>query len=276
MNHDYLRPIICGCDPDMSREAMSSYMADYPAFMESPFQCKEGFRGDTLQSCGWTFGSGNKFSTEFNPNLRSYASLFSAEEVELINEFRFGYHCKANFAVLPAELNRWRGRRGPNSRWGKGQCDYFDIFLTLIRSYYLKLELPEKAQFYILKHKRWMDWFGKGEEGWRAFVDYYRLNPYVTLSYEVKDLFADPVSYRRADCNELTGSHHGWDFCLPLCSADGKKADLAVGKERAVNYAGNSLWIWQERSKLLVKRRIYSCKTTAVVLAYEGKKNRIK
>lgn len=252
-NNDYLKPVVSNVDPDMSREALASYMLDYPDFMETSFKCKEGFRGDTLQSCGWTFGKENKFAEQFNSKSRSYSPLFTPEEIKIINQFRRGYHCKANFALMLGEHNLWRGgfKAGFNDNYGKGQCDYFDIYLNLIRSYYLKIKISVNAEFYILKYQEFFDWFGTNEVGWRTFIEYYRFLPYVNIKYEVKDLFAVPSIYQKVDCRELVGSYHGWDFALPLCSADNSEVSLMTGKQRALNYALNSLWIWEERSKLL-------------------------
>lgn len=252
MRNNYLRTITSAGDPDMSREAMSSYMIDYPDFMESSIRCVQGFRGDTLQSCGWTFGSQNKYTKEFNPLLRSYGRLFNEEEIKVIDKFRLNYHCIANFAVLPQQINIWRGafREGYNDNLGNGQCDYFDIFLNIVRSYYLGINIPNEARSQILKQEKWLDWFGKEEKGWSAFISYYNFNPYVNSAYEVKDLFAMPCTYQKTDCKELLGVHHGWNFSLPLCSVDGKDVDLVIAKQRALNFVQNSLWIWQERSKL--------------------------
>ncbi len=251
MESQYLKNIISVNDPDMSQEALDSYTLNYPDFMENG-KCKDGFRGDTLQSCGWTFGKQNKFVAKFNPRLRSYGRLFSNEEIKIIEKFRLNYHCISNFAVLPQHLNIWRGlfKEGFNDNWGNGQCDYFDIFLNLIRSYYLNIVMPDDAKNQILKHKEWLDWFGEKEDGWRAFVDYYRFLPYVNSLYEVKDVFASHCSYQKKDCKEIVGSYHGWDFCLPLCSKEGKRISLEVAKQRAMNYVENSLWIWEERSRL--------------------------
>ena len=123
--------------------------------------------------------------------------------------------------------------------------------VNLIRSYYLRIKISANAEYYILKYQEFFDWFGKDEKGWRSLVEYFKFFPYVNVKYEVKDLFAVPSVYQKVDCQELVGSYHGWDFALPLCSEDGREVDLITGKERALNYVLNSLWIWKERSKLL-------------------------
>ena len=256
-NNDYLEPIVSNVDPDMSREALMSYMHDYPDFMDAPFKCKSNFRGDTLQSCGWTFGKENKFADKFNSKLRSYSPLFTPEEVQTINRFRRAYHCTANFALMLEEHNLWRGgfKKGMNDNHGRGQADYFDIYLNLVRSYYLRIKMPASAEFYILKYQELFDWFGSGDVGWKNFVEYYKFHPFVNVKYEVKDLFAMLVIYQKVDCHELVGSYHGWDFALPLCSADGSEVSLMTGKQRALNYVLNSLWIWEERSRLLIRNQ---------------------
>lgn len=255
--NEYLENIKCTGNPDMSYEARRSYVEDYSDFMKDSYECVENFRGDTLCSFGWTFGGLNKTSIKFNPKLRSYGRLFNEEEIEIIEEFRLNYHCKANFAVLPYKLNIWRGafKEGTNDNWGNGQCDYPDIFLGLIRSYYLGINIPEIARKHILEYADWLDWFGRGEDGWQHFVNYYKFIPYVNEAYEVKDLFAMPNVYQKKDCAELVGLHHGWDYCLPLCSIEGRNVDLQTGKQRALNFAKNSLWIWEERSKLLIAHK---------------------
>lgn len=256
-NNDYLEPIVSNVDPDMSREALMSYMHDYPDFMDAPFKCKSNFRGDILQSCAWSFGTENKFSDKFNSKLRSYSPLFTPEEVQTINRFRRAYHCTANFALMLEEHNLWRGgfKKGMNDNHGRGQADYFDIYLNLVRSYYLRIKMPASAEFYILKYQEFFDWFGSGDVGWKNFVEYYKFHPFVNVKYEVKDLFAMPVIYQKVDCHELVGSYHGWDFALPLCSADGSEVSLMTGKQRALNYVLNSLWIWEERSRLLIRNQ---------------------
>lgn len=251
--NQYLQNITSEKDPDMSDEARVSYMLNYPEFMDDDNKCKNGFRGDTLQSCGWTFGKANKFSNKFNPKERSYGRLFNEEEIKIIDKFRLNYHCIANFAVLPQQLNIWRGaiKEGLNDKLGHGQCDYFDILIDIIRSYYMNQSMPLNAKTAIFKHKEWLDLFGRGEKGWRSFVDYYNFTPYVNHLYEVKDLFAMNSSYKKTDCQEIVGVHHGWDYCLPLCSSNGAIVSLEIAKQRALNYAENSLWIWEERSKLM-------------------------
>lgn len=251
MGNQYLKNITSTSDPDMSQEAMDNYILNYPDFMENG-KCKKGFRGDTLQSCGWTFGTANKFAIKFNPKLRSYGRLFSEDEIKIIDKFRLNYHCVANFAVLPQQLNIWRGayKEGFNDNLGNGQCDYFDILLDIIRSYYLNRAMPQDAKMEISKHKEWLDWFGKGDEGWRTFVGYYNFTPYVNSAYEVKDLFAKHCSYKSNACQEIVGVHHGWDYCLPLCSSNGAIVSLEIAKQRALNYVKNSLWVWEERSNL--------------------------
>ena len=76
-NNDYLEPIVSNVDPDMSREALMSYMHDYPDFMDAPFKCKSNFRGDTLQSCGWTFGVHWPASHAYLSSSRPVKNLFS-------------------------------------------------------------------------------------------------------------------------------------------------------------------------------------------------------
>ena len=62
--------------------------------------------------------------------------------------------------------------------------------------------LPFDAKTAIFEHKEWLDLFGRGDKGWRSFVDYYNFTPYVNSSYEVKDLFAMNCSYKKTDCQE--------------------------------------------------------------------------
>lgn len=214
-------------------------------------KCKPGVRGSILQRAGWTYGKENKFAERFNPKTRSYLRVCTDAEIEIIVRFLREYHCQANYGVIVEEHKVWRGtfKNGLNDSYGKGQCDYFDIYLDLIRSYYLGNEIPTESRYYILKYQEFFNQFGEGEAGWRHYVKEFEFQPYLNQSYEVKDLFARPSIYQKADCSEIVGRHHGWDFALPLCSADGSEVSLLTGKERALNFALNSFWIWEARMK---------------------------
>lgn len=253
----YLKEIVSTADPDISPEALAFYFSHFPRYMSAPAEVRVGFRGDTMLSLGWTFGSGNK-TGPFNRRLRSYLPLFSEADVALFMRFRSGYHCRANLVVIPEQLNIWRGMRkkGTNDEWGRGQGDYFDLFISQIRAYYLSLPLPpdgkeeEGVERRLSRERDWLDSFGEGERGWRAFIDYYCLQPLIDpQSGAVKDLFAPPEAYAGNACPPV-GTFHDWDSALPLCGTD----DMAVGKERALSYAENSLWVWSQRAELLCRR----------------------
>lgn len=61
-------------DPDMSRKAIESYVLNYPDIMEGE-HCKKSYRGDTLNSVGWTFG--RQTNGKFNVRLCTYSRFFT-------------------------------------------------------------------------------------------------------------------------------------------------------------------------------------------------------
>lgn len=134
-------------------------------------------------------------------------------------------------------MNLWREAISIdlNDHFGIGQCDYFDIFLDLVRSYYLDLNLPKVARSQLLNHQDWFNFFGVGEEGWYTFVDYYHFKPYVNYKYEVKDLFASYEQYSKKDCTEIVGTYHGWDYCLLRCGKENRTVPIIEAKNHAYN-----------------------------------------
>lgn len=70
----------------------------------------------------------------------------------------------------------------------------------------------------------------------------------ITCPSNTKDLFATYEQYSKKDCTEVVGTYHGWDYCLPRCSKEDKTVPIIDVKNRADNYAVNSLWIWKERT----------------------------
>jgi len=96
------------------------------------------------------------------------------------------------------------------------------------------LNVPEDARNQFLNHQDWIYFFGNGEEGWYSFVDYYHFNPYVNNKYEVKVLFAPYEQYSKKDCNEVVGTYHGWDYCLPRCSKDDHTVPITDAKKSCI------------------------------------------
>ncbi|MBP1576436.1 MAG: hypothetical protein J6A68_02775, partial [Oscillospiraceae bacterium] len=213
-------------------------------------------RGDCINSLGWTFGAKNKEGS-FKSYVRPYTRLFTKEDIELFYQFRKRYHSKSNFIILPRGLNKWRGEyRGcDNDNYGYGTCDYFDILLDLIRKYYFQEPMSTRMRSYVDPYKNWLNTYGCGESGWRAFIKRNYLMPFVNDKYLVKDIFADNNSYKNNECDELIGRHHDFDWCLPRCSKNGEEILLNKAKERVVNYMKNSLWIWDERSNILIQTK---------------------
>lgn len=136
-------------DPDMADEAIAFYECRYPWFRQLG---EKGIRmrGDTMNSFSTTFGKCNRETdSELRvledgkprkdgkpPWKRGYTkALFeNAETKEQVLRFRRLYHCLANFCVLPAFLNCWRGGSSGNELPPMG--DYMDIFLEAVRRYY--------------------------------------------------------------------------------------------------------------------------------------------
>lgn len=252
---EFLKNIISCQDPDMSKEALDFYKVFFQQYMGSDGKIKKSYRGDCMMSIGWTFGVRNK-EGDFNKSCRSYTRLFSDEDTNLFYKFRGCYHSKANFIVIPHKLNIWRGelRYGDNDNEGFGSCDYFDIFLKLIRKYYLKNELlPRTMENILCTYINWLNDYGHGETGWKNFIEKNYLNPLVNINYEVKDIFAEHKIYRSEDCKEVVGAHHDFDWCLPRCDKTRNVIDNETARKRVVNFMQNTIWIWNERADILSK-----------------------
>ena len=71
--------------------------------------------------------------------------------------------------------------------------------------------------------------------------------------YKFKELFAPYEQYSKKDCTEVVGTYYGWDYCLSRCDKEDCTVPIIEAKNRAYNYAVNSLWIWRERNILLQK-----------------------
>ncbi len=250
---ELIENIISDCDTDMSDKALKFYEYFFKKHFYETKKMNPYYRGDCINSLGWTFGKNNKEGS-FKPCERSYTRLFTTDDIKLFYKFRKMYHSLSNFIVIPHELNIWRGeyRENDNDNYGHGTCDYFDILLGLIRKYFLQEAMSIRMQKYVEPYKNWLDSYGYGESGWITFIKQNYLMPFVNDAYLVKDIFADNSSYKSNDCNELIGKYHNFDWCLPRCSKNDKEISLNTAKERVVNYMKNSLWIWEERSNILL------------------------
>lgn len=238
---ELVEQIISTVDEDMSEQAKRFYNHYFPALTK---ELTEGYiRGDTLCSLGWTFGSLNKGEKPFDI-CRSYTKSYDEKNIELFYIFRKRYHSLANFCVWPADLNTWRGYFD-----GRNQGDYVDIFLDLVRSWYLN---PEKLPTYVFKkfqkHKNYFLRFGQHETGWISFVEDNYFASFCNTNHEVKDIFASPTEYKKADA-PVVGAYHfyGEENVLPGSTEDPKQASL--------NYIYNSIYVWDERADELLERR---------------------
>ena len=250
----FIKNVVDDCDPDMSEEALKFYREFFTEYFDETNNLNLYYRGDCMNSLGWTFGKENKEGS-FKPYKRSYTRLFTQEDIELFYKFRKQYHSKSNFIIIPHGLNIWRGecRQGDNDNNGYGTCDYFDILLGLIRKYYYQENMNKRMLKYIEPYEKWLDSYGDREVGWKTFIKQNYLLPFVNENYQVKDIFANESIYKNNNCNELLGEHHDFDWCLPRCSKNGEEVTLEVAKQRTVNYMKNSIWIWNERSVLLLE-----------------------
>lgn len=225
-------------DADMSDEALLFYNYFFPEFKKD---IPKTMRGDTMCSLGWTFGSENKYKNDF-VRCRSYTKSFNPEEIKIFNSFKKGYHSLANFWIFPRNLNRWRGY-DDNSYDGKNQNDYFDIFLNLIRDYYLeKIKLSSNIVNTLGKYENWLNQYGIGHAGWIRFVNKNFLNSFINVNYTVKDLFSKPEEFK-SNSAPVVGTYHGYGWGLPGYTEN--------PKESAINYAKNSLYVWEKRAELL-------------------------
>lgn len=116
----------------------------------------------------------------------------------------------------------------------------------------MNLNVPEDARNQFLNHQDWIYFFGNGEEGWYSFVDYYHFNPYVNNKYEVKVLFAPYEQYSKKDCNEVVGTYHDWDYCLPRCSKDDHTVPITDAKKSCILLC-SQFSLDLERNKLMKK-----------------------
>lgn len=242
MNFNYNKTIIVinSCkDADMSDEALSFYEQFFPELKKDIPQI---MRGDTMCSFGWTFGEENEDSGCF-VKCRSYTKSFTTKEIEIFNSFKKGYHSLPNFWIFPKILNNWRGYNADGCD-GENQNDYFDIFLNLVRDYYLEKEkLSSKIVETFNKCEKWLNQYGTHHIGWVEFINKSFLNPFVNINYTVKDLFSKPDEFK-LDNAPVVGSHHGYGWGLPGYTID--------PKQNAINYAMNSLYIWKQRTELLI------------------------
>lgn len=155
----------------MSDEALTFYRQFYKEYFDENQKMETDYRGDCMNSLGWTFGKINK-KGPFKKNKRSYTPLFTEEDIELFYQFRKMYHSMSNFIIIPGELNIWRGtrRENDNDEQGHGTCDYFDILLNLIRKYYFQEPMNTRMRSYIDPYKEWLDSFDHGKSGWITFI----------------------------------------------------------------------------------------------------------
>jgi hypothetical protein len=242
MIFDFNKEIITYKDPDMSDEAISFYQLYFPDLAKDIGTYSENthleIRGETMCSLGWTFGVTNK-NNDFI-SVRSYTKDMTVDEVDKFYVFREKYHSLANFCLIPKILNIWRGSFRGN---GRSQGDYFDIFLNLVRDYYYEKELPSNVQEKFNLCKDWFSYYGVGDEGWKCLIDANYLNPFVNTDYTVKDLFANPEEFIKEEDAPIVGTYHLHYHPFPW----GKKAP----KECAMNFCSNSLYVWEQRTKLL-------------------------
>lgn len=235
LKEELTKQIISIVDPDMSDTARKFYK-EY--FSEIEAGIGKGMRGETLVSLGWTFGSSNKQNDKRFEVKRSYTQLYTEKDIESFYIFKNRYHTLVNFCVWPAELNCWRGYFD-----GKNQGDYPDIFLELIRQYYVNSDMLPKHVFNKFnKFKHYFNMFGNGKTGWKKFIDYNYFRELCNSEYEVKDIFA-PSEFYRTDKAPLVGTYHqyGENNVLPDSTEDPKQS--------SVNYMYNAFYIWDKRAE---------------------------
>lgn len=242
MTFDFSKEIITYKDPDMSDEAISFYQLYFPDQAKDIGTDSKNtqleMRGETMCSLGWTFGIVNK-KDDF-VSVRSYTNDMTVDEIDKFYVFRKQFHSLANFCVIPRILNVWRGSFRGN---GRSQGDYFDIFLNLIRDYYYKKLIPSNVQEIFNICKDWFSYYGIGFTGWKCFIDSNYLNPFVNTDYTVKHLFANPEDFIKEKGAPIVGSNHELYHPFPW----GK----AASKQCAMNFCNNSLYVWEQRTKLL-------------------------
>lgn len=231
---DFLKEIKSSIDPDRTDEAKKFYVKYFVNLVETT--------GETLCSLGTTFGADNKtgeFKAIVQAGKRDRRYVNDVKSFPLFYMFREQYHALANFMPIGAGLNVWRGRTDSIN-----QGDYFDIFLSLVKQYYLGVELPEKIKAQFDNCSSYFSAFATFTD----YVDKNFLSPLVNSVYEIKDIFSNPNDYKMGAV--LLGTYHEYGDPFP----EGKGHDKD-GHRHALNYIENSLWIWEQRAKLFEKAK---------------------
>lgn len=209
------------------------------------------FYGDVLCSLATTFGKDNQqgeFESLHNGAKweRSYTDKMNSIDKNIFYMFRNGYQTIENYIFIPLELNKWRGKEDKNEISLPNQGDYFDIFLEITRNWYIsQYKNTKNVNEMLNKYDFWFNRFGKGEVGWKNFVNYYFLRSMVNSNYEVKDIFSPPEEYKQSIA-PVIGSYHRYGEALP------QHTDKP--KDSAINFAINSLWIWKQRQEEILNR----------------------
>lgn len=244
-------------EPDKSVKAQEFYD---DIFYSQPEFCNmknKELAGETICSLATVFGENKdpykpfeKLVSSHNSNgwKRGYTQKFSDEDIRLFYEFRANYHNNENHCLLPRQLNCWRGTDGSFGEYSPNfnQGDFIDVFLNLVRNYYINMENnTEEVNRILDEHIEYFKAFGTGEQGWFNYICKNLFTPLVNMdTYTVKDLFAPPEEYKQK-CAPIVGTYHsyGRGNALPQ--------DMADPKESAINYAKNSLWMWEQRAKII-------------------------
>jgi hypothetical protein len=245
-------------EPDKSEKAQEFYDDIFYSQPEFYNMKNKELAGETMCSLATVFGKYEELYKPFEalvnsnrPNgwKRGYTQDFSDEDIKLFYEFRANYHNNANHCLLPRHLNRWRGTDGSVGEYSPNfnQGDFIDVYLNLVRNYYISMEdNSEEVNQILARHIEYFKAFGTGEQGWRNYICKNLFTPLVNMdTYTVKDLFAPPEEYKQKCCAPIVGKYHryGRGYALPQ--------DMSNPKEAAINYAKNSLFLWEERAKII-------------------------
>jgi hypothetical protein len=159
----------------------------------------------------WSLGSDN-FATTHTSSLPDLATAIPGYTKGHVHEF-----CTiGGYTVFPNGLSQTRPTKQSARRWTLNQArgcdprvsDRFDLTLEAIRLYFAGItNRVENPLGDVVDAYGWFfDRFGRGSEGFQAYVDYFFLDPFVTRG-RVRPLYCGSLDYADALPREASEYH---------------------------------------------------------------------